>query len=84
MNEVALPEETEQLVQQSHDDIGGRVAVQQAGDPTQEAPEEVPRTLFGGDVEHDSIEVHDEPEQVEVERAELQLLAPYGYPALKR
>jgi RND superfamily putative drug exporter len=48
----------------------GVVAVEQSGDGTQEVAEKVARTGFGGDVEFDLAQLHPQPQQIEIERAE--------------
>ena len=72
-----LPDCAEDLVQQRDDAVekapeaaatGGRV--EDARDGTEEVAEKVPGSLLCGDVEYDLVEMHDQPQQVEIERAE--------------
>jgi len=66
---------TEDLVQQRNDAVekapetaatGGRV--EDACDGAEKIAEKVPRPLLRGDVEYDLVEMHDQPQQVKIER----------------
>ena len=42
-------------------------------DGAEEIAEKVPRPLLRGDVEYDLVEMHDQPQQVKIERAEREM-----------
>src|SRR5689334_10027324 len=69
----ALAEQAEDLVEQVGQQRIEGVAVQQVGDRAEEVAQQIAGARLGGDVEHDPIEVDPQPEDVEVERAELQV-----------
>jgi len=59
----------EDLVQELGDALERAAVVEQTSDCTQQVPEQIAGTLLSSDVEHDLIQVHDQTEQVEVERS---------------
>jgi len=61
-----LVQQRAQLRQQS-------AAVEQAGDPAEQIAQQVARSRLRGDVEHDLVEMHQQPEQIQIERTELEV-----------
>ena len=66
-------EDAQNPVEQSGDGSERARTVQQPGNGAEQVTEEVARSLLGGDVQLDLIEIHNQPEQVQVERAEDQV-----------
>ena len=68
-----LTQQSQQLVQEVRDLRQQASAVEEVRDRAEQVPEQVPGAGQGRDVEHDPVEVDGQPEQVEIERPQLEV-----------
>src|SRR6185295_8771548 len=78
-----LVQQRDDAVQDSAEPAAARWRIKEASDRTEEIAQEVSGTLLRRDVENDLVEMHNQPQQVEIERAEREVKDVAGARSLK-
>ena len=69
----SLSEDGEDLIQQVRQESGIEATIKETGDGAQQVTEKVSRTLLCVDIKHNLVQVDLKPQEVQIERSELQM-----------